>query len=445
MSSSEVEGLVPGVEVDLLPGAMPPSARANQLYGPSDSAPAAEPATSNWKIDGPDAGSAQDVWLSPTKRSQEWCPVGRTLNMQDSPQAKGRLQIVGVSVDAHTALVATSDGRLRLWNLQTGTCTKTLHDPDPLSNSPSLRDCSLIRGGRQAVSCGLGVSVWDVATGEMRALSPPMGDVNCCDASLDGTKVLFGSVDGTVNIWHLGSTAEKELVTYAGHAGEVNDCRFFDNDRKVLSCSKDKTLRIWELGNPDAVLELPGHTDTVLGCDVCPDGERAVSCSGDRTVKLWNIKPTAHERELAAELKVATDKARTKEIEQKLHSISTARCLKTLPFRNAKPTACRVFPDGVRLLVIANSPQIYDLNTSECMQSLLGHGSTINCCCLYDQGTKAVTCASTMRVWDISSRGKPHQLGLPDHDNMHSSVVKELRISPGTTSITRTLPCCNSV
>jgi WD40 repeat protein len=380
------------------------------------------------------------VWLSSTKPSQEWCPVGRTLDVQDSPEAKGRLQIVGCSVDAHAALVATSDDRLRLWDLQTGTCTKTLYEPDSSTNGPGLRDCHLVRGGKQAVSCGLGVSMWDVATGQMRKSPELKGDVNCCDASLDGTKVLFGSADCTVNIWNLGSTADKELATYAGHTGEVNECCFFDNDRKFLSCSKDKTLRIWELGDPNATLELPGHDDTVLCCDVCPGGEQAVSCSGDRTVKLWNIKQTAHEMELAAELRVATDTVRAKEVKQKLYAITTRRCLKTLPFLDAKPTACRVFPDGVRLLVIREraSPQIYNLDTSECMQSLLGHGGTINCCHLYDEGAKAITCASKIRVWDVSSRGKPHQLGLPDSDNMHSSVVKELRISPGKV-VARTL------
>ena len=438
MDSGETEGLVP-TTLPPLPGSVqtPLAKDAAKAYevpesgGDPQIVPSGndrQPTTSNWMTDQPGAEQTQNVWLSSTKPSEEWCPVGRTLG--DASCMDAPFKIVGCSIDAHTALVATSDGTVRLWHLQTGSCIKTLENPDS-SNAVSTRDCCLFHSGKKAVSCGLGVRVWDVATGQMRVLPEYSDEVKCCDASLDGTKVLFGSTDGTLNIWHLDSAKDNSVDTYTGHTGEVNGCCFFDSARKALSCSIDKTVRAWTLGDPDGNLELVGHGDTVLDCDVCPGGKRAVSCSGDRTVKLWNITPTKHEKEMVAELRGAASETRAKELKQKLNIAGTRRCLKTLTLTHGKPTACRVFPDGVRVLIITDNPEIYSLDTSHCMQILRGHQYTINTCSLYDEGTKVVTCGKQMRVWDLSSRGKPHQLGLPDHSDMHTSVVKELRVSPG--------------
>ena len=417
MSSGETEGLV-GITETVLPGSMPSPSKAKELYAPdSPGKLGVQPPQTNWVMD-------TDAWLSSTKLSQEWCPVGRTLDVDNTSGTK----IVGCSIDAHTALVATSNGGLRLWDLEAGSCIKTLDEPEP-ANVRRTRACHFFNGGKQAAACGLGVHVWDVATGQMRTLPEYQQDVNCCHGSFDGSKVLFGSPVGTVNVWNLDSTAAKPMDTYKGHDGAVNDCVFFDNGRKVLSCSVDRTVRAWDLADPDGAVVLQGHGDTVLGCDACPDSERAVSCSGDRTVKLWNIKPSKQERELLAELNATTNELKKRELNLKLNAIRKERCLKTFPFPHAKPTACRVFPDGLRMLVITDNPQIYSLDTFECTQSLFGHAATINACCLYDGGAKAVTCSTTIRVWDLSSRGKPHQLGM--NSNMHTSVVKELRMSPG--------------
>ena len=233
MGSEETEGLVVGTTETLLPGSMP-SPKAKELYAPeSPGKPGAQPPRPNWTIDAPGSEPRQDVWLSSTKPAQEWCPVARTLDVDNSSGTK----IVGCSIDAHTALVATSNGGLRLWDLQTGSCIQTLDEPEP-ANARRTRACHFFHGGRQAVACGLGVHVWDVATGQMRTLPEYQHDkVNCCHGSFDGSKVLFGSPDGTVNVWNLDSTAAKPMETYKGHDGAVNDCVFFDNGRKALSCS----------------------------------------------------------------------------------------------------------------------------------------------------------------------------------------------------------------
>jgi WD40 repeat protein len=426
------EQLLPGVDLPAVPGSLPPIDAASAERYVAKPAPAPQ-ALSSWQLDRPGAAlqRPRGVWLSPARPLQEWCPVGRTLQVVEGPSAESGANILGCDVWSHSALSVTSNGRLRIWDLQTGECIQELGGGLSADRKHD-RACRLFQRGTRAVSCGDDVRVWDVATGQQRGapMTEHTKEVTCCDASHDGTKVLSGSADNTLKIWHLESTTEP-VETLKGHTGAINCCVFFDNGRKVLSSSVDKSVRVWDLKDPNSSLELTGHSDTVASCDVCPGGDRVVSAgSSDYTVRLWNIVPTKKEKDLRVKItEQKDDKKRAQKLKTQLNKISSKRCLKIIR-TDSKPTGCRVFPDGVRLLVIGASPQIYNLDTGQCLQKLLGHRSTINTCSVYDDGTKAITCGTKMRVWDLSSRGKPHQLGMPNQENMHASVVKELRVSP---------------
>ena len=431
MDASAPSALAPMLqqpEPQLLPGAAPSSPNA---------AAADEPAERlGWMLERagaaqPSAG-ADSVWLSADKPLEEWCPVARTLQGGEFSDAK--VAVLDCSVRKQSALSCGADGKLRLWSLSTGNCDKifgpNIDDP---SSSEVVQGCDLFADGTRAVSCGADVRVWDLSSGRCTAtMAEHTKDVTTCSVSPDGSKILTGSADKLLKLWHLGGTGTVETLT--GHSEQVNECHFFLGDKKALSCSKDKTLRVWDFADPDSGLELYGHNDTVLGCDLCPNGEQAVSCSGDRTVKLWNLKPTLKEKALTVQVREENDPKRKKQLKKHLNQMAFARCQKTLDFPDAKPTACRMFQDGVRLLVISDQMHtfhIFNIDTGHCLQSLYGHSSAINSCCIHDHGTKAITCGtSKLRVWDLSSRGKTHQLGHAGGGESHTSVVKELRVSP---------------
>jgi WD40 repeat protein len=98
----------------------------------------------------------------------------------------------------------------------------------------------LFAEGKQAVSCGADVRVWNVATGQCTAtMAEHTKDVTTCSVSPNGTKILTGSADKTLKVWHLGST-DKAVETLKGHTSDVVECHFFNGDKKALSCAKDK-------------------------------------------------------------------------------------------------------------------------------------------------------------------------------------------------------------
>jgi hypothetical protein len=67
--------------------------------------------------------------------------------------------------------------------------------------------------------------------------------------SPDGTRVLSGSLDGTIKIW---DPATGELHrTPVGHCAAVNAAVYSSDGTRVLSGSNDSTVRLWDASTGD--------------------------------------------------------------------------------------------------------------------------------------------------------------------------------------------------
>ncbi len=114
------------------------------------------------------------------------------------------------------------------------------------------------------------------------------GAVRRVALSPDGTRIVSGSLDGTLRLWDAKS-GNQIGDPFKGHADAVESVAFSRDGRRIVSGSDDKTARVWnadthvEIGNP-----LRGHTDPVESVEFSPDGRLIVSGSKDTTVRLWN-------------------------------------------------------------------------------------------------------------------------------------------------------------
>ena len=114
--------------------------------------------------------------------------------------------------------------------------------------------------------------VWDVATGEGRALRP-RGGVRGALLLPDG-RVLSWSADGTLRVWDV-ATGEGRALT--GHEGLVDGALVLP-DGRVLSWSEDGTLRVWDVATGEG-RALTGHEDWVQ--------RRAAAAGRARAVVEW--------------------------------------------------------------------------------------------------------------------------------------------------------------
>jgi WD40 repeat protein len=96
--------------------------------------------------------------------------------------------------------------------------------------------------------------------------------------------------------------------TLSGHLGEVNTCDISPDGKRIVSASSDHQLKIWDADNGKELFTLRGHQDSVeasgkqlsvllahesdvLSLAFVPtDESRLVSCSWDRTRKIWDLE-----------------------------------------------------------------------------------------------------------------------------------------------------------
>ena len=142
-------------------------------------------------------------------------------------------------------------------------------------------------GSNLLVSAGLDgtIKLWDVLTRRCtKTLPAHSGPVACLAVSPEGKTLASGGIDGTVRLWDL--AGGKVLRTLSGHRDKVSSICFSPNGKLLASASWDRTIRTWEMasGQP-RVLE--GHEGPVSCLQFSPDGNLLASGSHDQTVRVW--------------------------------------------------------------------------------------------------------------------------------------------------------------
>lgn len=158
---------------------------------------------------------------------------------------------------------ASRDKSLRIWDVSTGYCVKTLR-----GHSAWVRDISSSYDGKFLLSAGNDqtAKIWDTTSGESKVtlighehvieccvFAPPTSYGNL--ASIAGLKkpppstssaefVATGSRDKCIRIW---DTRGNIIMTLKGHDNWVRGLVFHPGGKYLISVSDDKTLRCWDL------------------------------------------------------------------------------------------------------------------------------------------------------------------------------------------------------
>ncbi|KAF2103701.1 platelet-activating factor acetylhydrolase IB alpha subunit [Rhizodiscina lignyota] len=169
----------------------------------------------------------------------------------------------GAPMSGNLLVSASRDKTLRVWDVTTGYCVKTIR-----GHADWVRDVSPSFDGRWLVSAGNDQTarLWDPSSGEQKgifsghehviecvAIAPPAAYPHL--AALAGLKkapaasssaefIATGSRDKTIKIWDGRGTLIKTLV---GHDNWVRAMVWHPGGKYLLSCGDDKTIRCWDL------------------------------------------------------------------------------------------------------------------------------------------------------------------------------------------------------
>ncbi|MCA9290185.1 MAG: protein kinase [Phycisphaerales bacterium] len=291
----------------------------------------------------------------------------------------GLIRCATISADDRLLAAGGADGRIMIWNLDTGAVIHALQTADSVSDVRSLAftpDGTGLASGHTDRP----IRLWSVETG--RAQDPSLRgheeNVTGLAFTHDGLQLISASWDRTLRVWDVAGPDRIELVTtLRGHTDHVITCCFAPDESILASSSNDGTVRLWdpELGTEIGVLR--GHRADVYALAFSPDGRWIASGSHDQTVRIWN--------------------ARTGAVEAVLEGHTGH--IWTVAFS----------PDG-RFLASAGNDRvirIWDLDGRTTVATLEGHSSRVTCVRFSPDGSRLASASRdhTVRLWDLASAG----------------------------------------
>jgi WD40 repeat protein len=198
---------------------------------------------------------------------------------------------IAVSKDGKTALTASMDATVRLWDVKTARELRKFapHDTWAWCVAFSPDETRVLSSD----ALGKALKLWDLATGkELRRYTGHAGRVYAAAFSPDGKYVLSSGAESDTVARLYETETGKEVRKFEGHTGWVWRAVFSPDGKKVATAGcNDKSYRVWdaESGKP-LVIGANAHEERVEGICFSPDGNHLLTSGRDQTCKLWEAE-----------------------------------------------------------------------------------------------------------------------------------------------------------
>jgi WD40 repeat protein len=195
----------------------------------------------------------------------------------------GCVRSIQADEKSNKIISASCDNTLKICDLESGECLKTIHDHKSWVTAILLIQNDIFISG----SWDKTIKIWDLNSYDcLNTLTNQSPVYSLC--LISNSKIACGCQDGSINIWNLADF--KRCKSFKAHNDWIPFLLLIDN-LNLISCSgvKDKKIKIWNLETFKCKRELEGHSDAIYYLDPTSNGN-LLSCSFDRTIKLWNMK-----------------------------------------------------------------------------------------------------------------------------------------------------------
>lgn len=232
------------------------------------------------------AGSYNVQWLdehrviaTESDRVVEW-DTRRTEWFLLSKEEDGeKIHDCSVSPDRQKLAVASNSG-ISIRDLATGELKSRHTEQRGRFLSCAWIDNQTVVGGSDSHPLFL----WDTQNGSLRSIGPPDW-IRACAMSPDGVRLATTS-GARVNVWDVKSG--ELLATLKEHTHLVETCAWSPAGNLLITGSWDSSARIWDATALHISEDSTRHTREVNHVGVSPDRSTVVSGSDDAMVKLWN-------------------------------------------------------------------------------------------------------------------------------------------------------------
>lgn len=229
-------------------------------------------------------------------KSSEDSEYNRILSI-DMPGHRTDVRSLALSSDDRM-LSSASNGTLKIWNVRTQTCLRTLECGYSLCSAFLPGDKIVVLGNKNGE-----LEVFDIASATLLdTIQAHEGPVWALHVHPDGKSMVTGSADKTAKFWEFKVVQEAILGTKRTtprlklvhtRTLKVNDdilsIRFSPDARLIAVALLDNTVKVFFVDTLKLFLILYGHKLPVLNMDISYDSKLIVTCSADKNVRLWGL------------------------------------------------------------------------------------------------------------------------------------------------------------
>ncbi len=220
------------------------------------------------------------------------------------------------------------------------------------------------------------VEVWDVATGEDKAiLIGHTTRVNSIAYSPDGKTIATTGWhrDNTVRLWN--TQTGQNIFTSRMQMPWDTFVIFSPDGTTYAATAADNTVHLWNGKTGKHKITLTGHTKQVSCAAYSPDSKTIATGSYDRTIRLWDITTGTHKTTLASEA--------------------------------GKVRSLIYSPDGNTIACGSGNGnvQLWDTQTLKLKSTLTGHTAKVKSIAYAPNGNTIATASSdeTVQLWDAAT------------------------------------------
>ncbi|KAF1832964.1 WD40 repeat-like protein [Decorospora gaudefroyi] len=195
-------------------------------------------------------------------------------------------------------LASVSSGGLKVWNVKTQSCLRTLECGYAL--------CCAFLPGDKIVVVGTkdgDIELYDIAASSLLdKLSAHEGAVWTMQVHPDGKSLITGSADKSVKFWKFDIIQEEipgtkrttpRLKLVQSRILKVNDdvlsVEFSPDSRLLAVATLDNTVKVFFVDSLKLFLNLYGHKLPVLNMSISSDSKLIATCSADKNVRIWGL------------------------------------------------------------------------------------------------------------------------------------------------------------
>ncbi|KAL9103431.1 MAG: hypothetical protein Q9163_001533 [Psora crenata] len=243
-----------------------------------------------------------ELWNVPVKAKERSSkssepPVYTMSFSVNMPGHRNDIRALALSSDDRM-LASASNGLLKIWNVRTQSCIRTLECGYALCAEFLPGDKIVVVGNRNGE-----LELFDISSSTLiDTVKAHEGPIWTLNVHPDGRSLATGSADKSAKIFNFeviqeeipGTTRTSPRFRLAHIrtlkvTDDILSLRFSPDSRLIALALLDNTVKVFFVDSLKLFLNLYGHKLPVLNMDISFDSKLIVTCSADKNVRLWGL------------------------------------------------------------------------------------------------------------------------------------------------------------